>query len=180
MIQKTLFFIIRSLFRKKADHLFYFSRNIFIYLGISISSLAFFQNDSHNFKVLTVWPSDKNSCCTMLVIEETLSKTFKFNGTWCAFFDIGSSGSFYWDHWALVSTSQRYAYVPSPIMTLLSKFGWSLTSFNCSWAMPMRRFVWLTFSNFGTNFAATCFMSKTSEKFHDMSQPICRYPQKTL
>ena len=49
-------------------------------------------------------------------------------------------------------------------MTPVSKSESSLTSFNISWVMVMRRVFWSKFSSFGTNFAATCFRSKLSEK----------------
>ena len=51
------------------------------------------------------------------------------------------------------------------VMTFLSKSESSLNVINISWAMSMRQcFAFLQFCNFGTNFAASYFMPKTSVK----------------
>ena len=57
-----------------------------------------------------------------------------------------------------------YTYDLSPVMTFMSKYGSSLNVVNISWAMSMRCCFCSKFSNFGTIFAALCFMSKTSVK----------------
>ena len=66
-----------------------------------------FAQSAHNFKVVflivrtTLW----QSWCTTPLQSKTLSQTFTFDRTWCAYFNLGSSWRFHWDNWALVSMS---------------------------------------------------------------------------
>ncbi|KAG8228826.1 hypothetical protein J437_LFUL008322 [Ladona fulva] len=97
----------------------------------------------------------------ILFIKKTVSITFAFDQTSCAFFGLGSSGGSHRDNWALVSTSHPCTHVSSPVMTHLISSGSSLTSFSNSRAMFIQCCFWSKFNNFGINFTVTHFMPKT-------------------
>ena len=69
-----------------------------------------FAQSAHNFKVVclidraTLW-QEFMMHTTPLQSKKTVSKTFTFDRASRAYFDLGSSGRFHWDDWALVSMS---------------------------------------------------------------------------
>ena len=118
-----------------------------VFLQFSAFLTNCFSQSAHKFKVVFVIdrrPCGKNSWWTMpLQSKKTVSKTFTFDRTWCAFFDLCSSGGFHWDDWGLVDDS-------SSVMNLLNMSGSSLNVVKISWAI----LVLLKSEQFENNFSA--------------------------
>lgn len=110
------------------------------YGGWGMITLLFLVNKSRTINDVYAgvfsWYKSGHITSGKLRIFLTYGKTFRVQNlhtwpTWRAFFRLPSCCSFHRDDRALVLTS--------PVMTLLSKFGVLLTSFNTPWTMPMRR-----------------------------------------
>ena len=93
-----------------------------------------------------------------------MSIVFTFDLTCLAFFILGEVGLFHWLEACLVSGSYAWHQLLSPVMTLERKFGSLSIWFFNSWHKVKRVFFWSCVSRWGTNFAATRLMFKSTVK----------------
>ena len=95
-------------------------------------------------------------------IKNAISISFTLDSNCLAFFGLGDPRLFHWRLCHLVSGSYSKIQDSSPVITFYNKFGSVWRSSRMSWHTCSHQSFWSLFSSFGTIFAHSFLISKSS------------------